>query len=268
MDGRPRGVESQTSGLMILEKARSLGASAAGIASVADLRRVPSYRIFSDDPYYEDHPDAQWPEAYRSVLVWALPHPPSQPALDWWNRKVPGYTPGNRELLGQSEQLRLWLDEELGVASWPSPYYSAAEAFAFLKDAAVLAGLGVIGKHNLLITPESGTRVRLRAIFMDVDLPATGPVADFDPCDGCPMPCHRACPQNALEDGRFERARCEVEMVRNEAAAEVLEGAVMGIDEAAETTKYCRHCELACPVAVRADRETGCDHRQARQHLG
>ena len=38
---------------------------------------------------------------------------------------------------------------------------------------------------------------------------------------------------------------------RNEAAAEVIEGAVLGIDEAAETTKYCRNCELACPVAAR-----------------
>jgi NAD-dependent dihydropyrimidine dehydrogenase PreA subunit len=40
-------------------------------------------------------------------------------------------------------------------------------------------------------------------------------------------------------------------MDRNEAAAEVIEGSVMGIDEAAKTTKYCRNCELACPVAAR-----------------
>ena len=65
------------------------------------------------------------------------------------------------------------------------------------------------------------------------------------------MPCHRACPQSAFEGGLFQRARCKVEMDRNEAAAEVIEGSVMGIDEAAKTTKYCRNCELVCPVAAR-----------------
>ena len=249
MHENTRGVASETTGPRILEKARNLGASAAGIASVEDLRRVASYRVFRDDLYYEDLPSVRWPEEHRSVLVWALPHPSSQPALDWWNMEV-AESPGNLVLLDQSRQLRLWLDAELGITSWASPYHPKGEGFAFLKDAAALAGLGVIGKHNLLITPESGTRVRLRAIFMDADLPATGPITDFDPCDGCPMPCHRACPENAFEGGRYERVGCQVEMDRNEAAAEVIEGAVMGMDEAAETTKYCRNCELACPAAV------------------
>jgi epoxyqueuosine reductase len=253
MDAEPKGVESQTTALKILEKARSLGASAAGIASVTDLRRAPSYRVFREDPYYGNYPSAQWPDAHRSVLVWALAHPSSQPSLDWWNVKLVD-SPGNLVLIDQSRQLRRWMDEELGITSWPSPYHPKGEGFAILKDAAVLAGLGVIGKHNLLITPGSGTRVRLRAIFFDADLPATGPITDFDPCDGCPMPCHRACPENAFVGGHYERTRCQVEMDRNEATAGVVEGAVMGIDEAAEMTKYCRNCELACPVAARATR--------------
>ena len=251
MDGQPKGVDSETTALRILEKARNFGASAAGIASVADLRRVPSYTVYRDDPYYKDYPGVEWPDEHRSVLVWALPHPSSEPVLDWWNMKVPGHTPGNRVLVGQSEQLRLWLAEELGISAWSSPYTPKGAGFAFLKDAAVLAGLGVIGKHNLLITPEFGTRVRLRAIFMDAELRTTGPVSDYYPCDGCPMPCHRACPQSAFEGGLFQRARCKVEMDRNEAAAEVIEGSVMGIDEATKTTKYCRNCELVCPVAAR-----------------
>lgn len=253
MDGTPKGLESEAIGSKILGKARDLGASAAGIANVTDLRRSPSYRVFRDDPYYENYPGAQWPKEHRSVLVWALPHPSSQPSLDWWNVKVAD-SPGNIVLIDQSRQLGQWLDEELGITSWPSPYHPKGKGFAILKDAAALAGLGVIGKHNLLITPEWGTRVRLRAIFMDADLPATGPIRNFDPCDGCPMPCHRACPENAFEGGRYERARCQVEMERNEAAAAEIEGAVMSIDEAAEMTKYCRRCELACPVAARTTR--------------
>jgi len=51
-----------------------------------------------------------------------------------------------------------------------------------LKDAAVLAGLGCIGKNNLLLTPEYGSRVRLRAFTIDLVLPSTGPLP-FDPCE-------------------------------------------------------------------------------------
>ena len=246
----------------IVEKARELGASKAGIAIVADLKGAPSYSVYHGIPYYEDV-NPEWPDGCRSILVLGLAHPASQPSLDWWNEKVPGHTPGNRLLLAQSEELRSWMSAELGIGAHPLPY-RVERGGIFLKDAAALAGLGVIGKHNLLITPEFGTRVRLQAMFLEADLQPTGPIAGFDPCRGCDMPCHRTCPVGAFADGSYDRKCCVEEMDRAEAAPEIVGGSILGIDGDFETVKYCRNCELACPVAAGRGRQLGSSWAERR----
>lgn len=166
--------------------------------------------------------------------------------------KVPGFTPGNRVMRRQSKQLRIWLGEELGINALSLPY-QIEYGGAFLKDSAVLAGLGMIGKNNLLVTPELGTRVRLRGIFLETELSPTGP-SDFDPCNGCDMPCRRACPRDAFRSGTFERVICNEEQCQREADFEILDGSIMGLDKPCKVVKYCRNCELACPIAQRAAR--------------
>jgi epoxyqueuosine reductase len=242
---------------IIVAKAKELGASVAGIARIDDLRASKSYEIYAKSPFYEEygrnHPNyfkfkgVEWSEAHKSVLVWALAHPVSEPALDWWSMKVPGFTPGNRVMRTQSRKLRIWLGEELGISALSLPYQIEFGG-AFLKDSAALAGLGIIGKHNLLVTPEFGTRVRLRGIFMEAELEPTGPI-DFDPCNGCDMPCHRACPRKAFRSGAFERPYCKEENDKREANPVILDGSIMGIEEPSEVTEPCRNCERACPVA-------------------
>jgi len=231
----------------IIAKAKMLGVSLAGIASVEDLKASKSYEVYDRRPFYEEYKGVEWPEQYKSVLVFALSHPAEDPVLDWWSMKVPGFTPGNRILRRQSRQLRIWLGETLGIGALSLPY-QIEYGGVFLKDASVLAGLGVIGKNNLLVTPAYGTRVRLRALFMEAELEPTGPI-DFDPCGDCDMPCHRVCPRNAFRSGSFERKYCRKETDLRDANMEVIEGAVMGIDIPSKVAKYCRKCEFACPVA-------------------
>lgn len=245
---------------IIIGKAKELGASLAGITSIADLKASPSYGTYAKKPFYEEYDREnpnyfkfegfKWREDHKSVLVWALEHPESEPVLDWWSMKVPGFTPGNRVLRSQSKQLRIWLGEELGIQAQSLPY-QIEYGGVFLKDSAALAGLGIIGKNNLLVTPEFGTRVRLRAISMEAELEPSGPT-DFDPCSNCEMPCHQACPRRAFRSGRFERALCKLENDKRDADWEILPGSIMGIDEPSEVVKPCRFCELACPVAQRA----------------
>jgi epoxyqueuosine reductase len=231
----------------IVEKAKELGASLAGIASVTDLKASRSYEAYDKSPFYEEYEGVEWREEYKSVLVWALLHPASEPVLDWWSMKVPGFTPGNRVLRMQSKKLRIWLGEELGISALSLPY-QIEYGGVFLKDSAHLAGLGTIGKNNLLVTPEFGTRVRLRGIFMEAELEPTGPI-DYQPCNGCHMPCHESCPREAFRSGAFERASCSKENDQREADGMILDGSIMGIEEASRVVKPCRYCELACPIA-------------------
>ena len=72
----------------------------------------------------------------------------------------------------------------------------------------MLAGLGCIGKNNMVITPQYGPRIRWRALLMDRAAKATGPV-DYDPCDGCPQPCRRACPVKAFEHAAYSSSELE-----------------------------------------------------------
>ena len=241
----------------IVAKAIELGASLAGIARIEDLKASRSYEEYRQKPFYETYDrnspnyfnfeGVKWREAHKSVLVWALAHPASEPELDWWSMKVPGFTPGNRVMRLQSKMLRIWLDEELCIKAYSLPYQIEFGG-AFLKDSAHLAGLGVIGRNNLLVTPELGTRVRLRGIFMEAELEPTGPL-DFDPCNGCDRPCHRACPRNAFRSGAFEMPLCKKENDKRDADWEMIDGAIMGIEEPSKVVKPCRSCELACPVA-------------------
>ena len=231
----------------ILEKARAEGASLAGIASVQELKIAPSYAAYDKNPFYTEYSGVEWHEEHKSILVWALVHPESEPILDWWSMKVPGFSPGNRIMRAQSKKIRIWLGEELGINALSLPY-QIEYGGAFLKDAAALAGLGIIGKNNLLVTPEYGPRVRLRGIFMEAELEPTGPI-EFDPCSGCPVFCQDACPNNAFRSGSFTRAFCKEVQDGHDANFEIMEGSIMGIEEPSEVVKYCRNCELACPVA-------------------
>ena len=231
----------------IMDKAKAEGASLVGIARIADLKNAPSYATYDENPFYPEYKGVEWKEEYKSVLVWGLAHPATEPVLDWWSLKVRGFTPGNCELAAQSKRLRVWINEELGMGGLSLPY-QIEYGGAFLKDAAVLAGLGVFGRDNLLITPEYGPRVRLRGIFLEANLEPTPRLEGFDPCAMCSKPCQRVCPRTAFRSGFYERTLCKQEQDQLDVDFEVLDGAIMGLDEPSEVTKYCRACELACPV--------------------
>lgn len=157
----------------ILAKAKSLGASLAGIASIDARRRSPSYAIYHETPYYDGYETAEWSAEAKSVLVLGLRHHPSEPALDRWG-DIPGITPVNSRLMQIAGSLKEQLARELNIGARPLPF-RLEQGGILLKDSTVLAGRGVIGKNNLVITPEYGPRLRLRWLFLGRDIEATGP---------------------------------------------------------------------------------------------
>jgi epoxyqueuosine reductase len=76
------------------------------------------------------------------------------------------------------------------------------------RHAAVLAGLGSLGKNALLLTPEFGNRVNLASVLTNVPL-ESDPMLRNDLCiPDCDM-CVRACPANAIQgDGTVIQKDC------------------------------------------------------------
>lgn len=75
------------------------------------------------------------------------------------------------------------------------------------KEVARRAGLGWIGRNNLLVTPRRGARVRLVTVLTDLPLSTGGP-RERD-CGDC-RDCIEACPAGAIGEkaGNFDHQRC------------------------------------------------------------
>jgi hypothetical protein len=68
------------------------------------------------------------------------------------------------------------------------------------------AGLGVIGKSSLLITPQFGPRVNLGTVITDAPLKSDQPIkADF--CKDC-LVCAKTCLGQAISDDGYDAAAC------------------------------------------------------------
>lgn len=262
----------------ILKMAQKYGADLAGFVGVESLQHSASYKIQSKLPPYALAQDSDddaasrkdpsgrvktvLPQAAQTLLITAISHPEDRPELDYWRYPFPGGTEGNLRLIRINNKIIKWLKEEVGITGVQIPY-PIEKGGIYVKDAAVLAGLGVIGKNNLLITPQFGPRVRLRAMALSVQLPTTGPI-DFDPCTSCDVRCRRICPQGAFDEkvyshsdygqselpgreGVYARTVCKLEMDKNRDEASLIP---IEAGEKMRVTAHCRECEVVCPVGA------------------
>jgi epoxyqueuosine reductase QueG len=69
------------------------------------------------------------------------------------------------------------------------------------KRIAVAAGLGWLGRNNLLVTPQHGAQVRLVTVLTDLDLAPDRPIENG--CAEC-RECVSACPAHAIGDSAAE----------------------------------------------------------------
>jgi epoxyqueuosine reductase len=253
----------------LLLQARRAGADLAGVADWERVLAGPSYAIQplldSWDGVGAGHPGRppapEAPAQAAGLVVVGLAHPADEPELDWWRSHLPSRTQGNERLGAITASLAQWLEREHGVTAWDLAYH-VERGGVFLKDAAALAGLGVVGRNNLFLTRDHGPRVRLRALAVAARLSPTAGDG-WDPCPGCDEPCRQACPQGALagralgpgvagpeqlpaRDGAYERGLCNRQMEEDIAA-----GVETPRPEGGRPYKevhYCRRCELACPA--------------------
>ena len=233
----------------IISQAESYGGVQAGIVRLKDVLNGPSYQAGSAGALctdgLDDDPIHEWPVLAQTVLVLGLHHPEENPRLDYWER---GDTWGNRRLREVSESLKQWLRKKHSLASHPLPYH-VEKGGLFLKDAAVLSGLGVIGRSNLLINPEWGPQIRLRSLLLEGDVKATEALEGFTPCQTCKVFCQKACPVKAFLKGKYSRKICRTQM-DDDIKNKIPEGEIGANGKRNLVITYCRKCELSCPVGA------------------
>jgi len=196
--------------------------SGADLFGIADAHDFSEYTGKRNPSFYID--------TARSVIV--IGHQVNDPMLDMWLNPIDGkrHYYFINEVLGNIALGVISALLEEGKKAILSPYSGV-----YAKDAAVLAGLGTIGKNNLLLTEQFGPRVRLRAIVTDAGLLKT-PRKQESFCDNCPRFCWPACPADAFASGQFNKAACiEYSLEHTEKPSD-------------NSNLYCRKCEIVCPV--------------------
>lgn len=233
----------------IISQAESYGGIRAGIVPLKEVLKGPSYQADPEGPrsisQFDDVSIDKWPEEAQTVLILGLRHPKKDRRLDYWER---GDTWGNRRLREISELLKQWLREKYNLIAQPLPYH-LEKGGIYLKDAAVLSGIGIIGRNNLLLHPEWGPRIRLRSILLEGDFQRTEALEGFSPCETCAVFCQKACPMEAFPKETYSRPMC-LKQINADVENKAPDGEIGENGQRNLVIKYCRLCELSCPVGT------------------
>jgi ferredoxin len=177
---------------LIQDKSIKWGADLVGFANTERFNR-----------YQEENRPPAGTETIIVLAIWM-----EDPILDLWlhpksweNQGKPSRAFEDEILRGLTLRLSLLLERE-GYKASPAPY----EPGLYLKEAGVLAGLGNIGKNNLLITEKFGPRIRLRAVYTNASM-EPNLIKNMDFCRECTK-CIDACPANALSNGKYSKDAC------------------------------------------------------------
>lgn len=153
--------------------------------------------------------------------------------LDAWSKdenKDQSYHFVDSILLNQCYKIKGFLSKN-GFKSKIIPYKPGL----YLKDAAALAGMGPIGKNNLLITKSYGSQVRLRALATEAPLLVGNPIKESKYCNDCDI-CVEACPANAFSEGKYNKDACLTYCQVN----------LKNLSD--KTTIWCNICIECCPI--------------------
>lgn len=210
-------------------------------AAGADLCGIAAVDRFAGAPE-GFHPLDVWPAA-KSVAVLAVRFPEAP----FHAQTMVSYTAVNDRLIAQMTDLlcRVAVEIErhdtamaLPMPGEPYEYWDVKKREGrgnlSLKHAAQLAGLGVMGRNTLLVTPQLGNRIVLGAMLIDVAL-TSDPMIDVDPCPADCRLCFDGCPVQAIGGRSVNQKRC-----RSHSGTVTPKGYAL---------YTCFHCRAVCPKA-------------------
>ena len=195
-------------------------------------------------------------EQYASALVFAVPYgeqlTPETYLEECFER---GIQFARARLEGIVARLETLLQRH-GVRYWVPPVAQDSEQtllapFSF-KYAAVRAGLGWIGRNDVVITRPYGPRVRLSALLIDARLDCGTPILE----SGCPENCRRcvdACPCNALKDRRWTIDARRADIIDYHRCNRMRSAFI----ERLGRKNACGLCMVACPFGMPNDTHAG-----------
>lgn len=188
----------------IREYALSLGVDAVGFTSITDYK---SQR--SPDPH-TILPDV------KSIIV--LGHRMIDGALDSQNMRVAmaarmgvmDTSKSHLYLISKFIEDKFNVKAAMVLSSYPLDMEAPALGLlgdVSLRHAAVSAGLGTWGRHNLVIHPKFGSRLSFTGILTELPLESDPPVTE-DLCNNCNL-CVEVCPGKALDvEGKTDELKC------------------------------------------------------------
>lgn len=110
--------------------------------------------------------------------------------------------------------------------------------------AAVLAGVGRMGRHGLLVVPPYGSYVFLGTILTDLAVPSTARL-EGSPCPPDCQACRKACPTGALSEKGCDVTVCLSEVTQKKGDLTASEIAQI---RKSPTVWGCDLCQRACPL--------------------
>lgn len=168
-------------------------------------------KLFSDYPEvlygYADISYSPYKKDYCSALVIAVPYGERLGIEDYTEERFEkGIQDAHKVLTEILKRTEILLGES-GIRYFIPPMAQENEdellALFSFKYAAVNAGLGWIGKNDVVITEKYGPRIRLCAVLIDHKLPFGEPITKSRCPDTC-RKCVDICPHNALHDVKWD----------------------------------------------------------------
>lgn len=175
-----------------------------------------------------------------------------------------GSAPGNLSLYARGRDYHLVARERLGAACEELSREFPAHAFRGYADispypevyACARAGLGVLGRNGLLLTPRWGSYVFCGLIATDMHLEGG---SEPHGCIGCGA-CHRACPGGALRDnGQVEEGRCLSALTQRRGE---LPPEAQALIQSGGMAWGCDICQAVCPYNRQAEHTFLADFQQ------